>query len=136
VRLFEASQNELPSDITTYSIILPKESQHLDETHREGQTTSQQTYAFDEKTLLLFSHEGNLICKMQSSSDLLSCTLDSNEFLSKSLRHYVAETFLASQLHSKRVSKNPFFEAISLPGSMGLQRFLSLLANCNSVGTQ
>ncbi len=101
MRLFEASQNELPSDITTYSIILPKESQHLDETHREGQTTLQQTYVFDEKTLLLFSHEGNLICKMQSSSDLLSRTLDSNEFLSKPLWLNIAETFLASRYIQK-----------------------------------
>jgi hypothetical protein len=108
VRLFEASQNELPSDITTYSIILPKESQHLDETHREGQTTSQQTYAFDEKILLLFSHEGNLICKMQSSSDLLSCTLDSNEFLSKSLRHYIVESFLASPALTKTSKESAF----------------------------
>jgi hypothetical protein len=44
-------------------------------------------------------------------------TLDSNEFLSKSLRHYIAETFLA--LHSSKSAKNPFFEVISLHCSTG-----------------
>ena len=39
-------------------------------------------------------------------------SLDSNEFLlSKSLRHYIVETFLAS-LTSTRLRKNPLFEVI------------------------
>jgi phage-related protein len=40
-------------------------------------------------------------------------SLDSNEFLSQSLRHYSEETFLAAHTFNK-IAKKPLFEAISL----------------------
>lgn len=39
--------------------------------------------------------------------------LDSNESLSKSLRHYVTETFLASR-YIQKDAENPLFEVMSL----------------------
>jgi hypothetical protein len=47
--------------------------------------------------------------------------LDSNEFLSKSLRHYIRRNLLAYSTLTKltKLTKNPFFEAISLHGQMG-----------------
>jgi hypothetical protein len=57
-------------------------------------------------------------------------SLDSNEFLSKSLRITSQETFLAPPLHSKRLAKNPLFEAISsLHGPMGPHKFSFNAAN-------
>jgi hypothetical protein len=42
--------------------------------------------------------------------------LDSNEFLSKFLRHYVADTFLATHYIQKDWQQIPLFEVISFRG--------------------
>jgi hypothetical protein len=55
-------------------------------------------------------------------------SLDSNEFLSKSLWFNIAETFLAS-LYIQRVATNPLFEAISLHGPTGLLGNKNFLAS-------
>jgi hypothetical protein len=60
-------------------------------------------------------------------------SLDSNEFLSKSLWDYIPETFLAT-ITFKKTSKESIFEVISLHGPLGLhlyysQRLLMILSN-------
>jgi hypothetical protein len=62
--------------------------------------------------------------------------LDSNEYLSKSLRHYVAESFLAVHDIQVRLAKNPLFGVISLLIPTGLPKNKSFLASPMFIGSE
>ena len=57
--------------------------------------------------------ESQLYLQVTPTSEIRS--LDSNEFLSKSLRHYIEESFLASLVLTKTSRNNPLFEVTVSP---------------------
>jgi hypothetical protein len=66
----------------------------------------------------------------------LDSNKDSNEFLSKSLRHYLTRNLFSFQLYPKRLAKNPLFGTISLHGPTGPLRNKNFLANYMSVNPE